>query len=236
MNCMDFRRAYLTDPYRLEAEQQTHLRECEACTRFVNRQSAADQHLQVAMRIPVRKELSANVIFERSLRSRRGWRMLAMAATVVLTMAASLGVAMYWPAAAPDLGQQLAAHMQADPLQTMPDQADANAKLTQVAAQLHFGVDTAMLGARVVRVKLCDVKGHKGLHMVLQKADGTRSTVFVMPSTVNADMEWVQGQAQRGLMMPGRKGVVVVFCPESQDRSQLMALAERMQRAVTWNG
>lgn len=236
MNCLEFRRAYLTDPYHLEAGQKAHMHACSACARFASRQTAADRQLEAALRIPASKELAAQVVFERSLRSRRSIRITAMAAGVLLAIAASFGVALYWPAQAPDFAQELAAHMQADPLQTMPGQADANTRLTQVTAQLHFALNTAMLDRQVVSVKLCDVKGHKGLHMVLQKADGTRATVFVMPSAANTSMEWVQGRAQRGLMMPGHKGVVVVFCPESQDRSQLMALAERMQRALTWNG
>lgn len=229
MNCIDFRRAYLTDPYHLEAEQQAHLGECDACSRFANRQAAADRRLEAALRVPVRKDLAANVVFERSMRSRRGFKILAMAAGVVLTVAATFGVTLL-SLGGDELPQQFTAHMAHDPIHMRAADANAGAELQQVASDL--GIDLGQGVGQVVAARRCDVDGHQAAHFVIEES-GVRATAFLVPNETLSQNEWMESaDGQHGMLIPTQGGVIAVFCPE---RQMLVRVGEQLQTSVKWS-
>lgn len=231
MNCLDFRRAYLADPYHLEAEQEAHMHECDACARYANRQAVADRKLEAALRIPVSKDLSANVIFERSIRSRRrGLRVFAMAAGVVLTLAAVLGITLLNVESGPDLQQQFIAHMVADPIHMQGPAANASAELQKVALDLGINMDAAGMG-QIIGARNCDVDGHQAAHFVVEE-NGVRATAFLVPNESLSKHEWlVNSNGQHGMMIPTEGGVIAVFCPE---RQMLVRLSEQLENSVQW--
>lgn len=231
MNCLDFRRAFLADPYHLKAEHKAHLHECDACAHYANRQAAADRNLEAALRIPVSKDLSANVIFERSIRSRRrGLRVFAMAAGVVLTLAAVFGITMLNVESGPDLQQQFIAHMVADPIHMQGPAANASANLKKVALDLGIKMDAAAIG-QIIGARNCDVDGHQAAHFVVEE-NGVRATAFLVPNESLPRHEWlVSSDGQHGMMIPTKGGVIAVFCPE---RQMLVRLSERLENTVQW--
>lgn len=238
MNCLDFRRAYLTDPYNLEAEQVTHVRECDACARYANKQTAADRRLEAALRIPVPKELGPNIIFERSMRGRRSLRVFAMAAGVMLTVAATFGIALYGVGSGQNFGEEFKgefiAHMAHDPIHMQSASQltgqQAGASLQQVA--LEMGIDVGANIDNVIAAKRCDLDGHQAAHFVVEE-EGVRATAFLLPNESLEQSEWMDNESgQHGMLIPTKGGVIAVFCPE---RQMLVRVGEQLQNSVKWS-
>ncbi len=230
MNCLEFRRAYLTDPYHLEPEQSAHVRECDACARYANRQTAADRRLEAALRIPVSRDLGANVIFERSIRSRRGLRVFAMAAGLVLTVAAAFGVTMF-NLGSDNLQSEFLVHMSHDPIHKQSPMPDADTLLRQVNASMGITLGNEPMG-QVVAARHCDLDGHQAAHFVIEE-DGVRATAFLVPYESLSGHEWLENSdGQHGMLIPTSGGVIAVFCPE---RQMLVRVGEQLQRSVQWS-
>lgn len=233
MNCLDFRRAYLTDPYHLDEAQEAHVRECDACARYANRQTAAERRLEAALRVSVPRDLAANVIFERSMRGRRSLRLFALAAGLVLTLAATFGVTLI--SLDSDLQDDFIAHMQHDPLHLQDAMGDAQATLQQVTQSLGISFQGEMSDdfGQVVAARRCDVDGHQAAHFVIEE-NGVRATAFLVPHEALSKNEWMENDAgQHGMLIPTKGGVIAVFCPE---RQMLVRVGEQLQRSVQWAG
>lgn len=88
MNCLEFRRAALFDPRRLDAEAARHAGQCPACSEFHARGLEFEERLEEALRVPVPAGLTKG-FSGRSAMARRPMRWLALAASLVV--AAGIG-------------------------------------------------------------------------------------------------------------------------------------------------
>lgn len=93
MNCLEFRRAALADPRRLEAEAASHAEHCPGCKEFLVQSLEAEARLAGALRVAVPEGLRARLL-DRTAAARRP-RWLALAAS--LAAAVAIALALGWP-------------------------------------------------------------------------------------------------------------------------------------------
>lgn len=93
MNCLEFRRAALADPRRLDAEAAAHAGQCTACKEYFVHALEAETRLAAALRVRVPEGLQARLL-DRTAAARRP-RWLALAASLVAAVAIALALA--WP-------------------------------------------------------------------------------------------------------------------------------------------
>ncbi|MES1944027.1 hypothetical protein PC39_07929 [Salinisphaera sp. PC39] len=231
MNCLDCRRALLTDPRSEDAALHEHLRECPACARYAAEVGAFETRLRTALRVPVPERLPERVIFARSRGRRRGVRWLAAAAVLVL----GIGVGYSgWQYLAPyRLADDMIAHMAKDPLHRQAAAPDAAAELTGMGERLGVGFDANLL-AHVLRARFCDVQGKQTAHFVFEHG-GTRVTAFVLPDGAWPRDVDLERAGMRGRVIQTRRGVIALFCPEGEGR-QLNELAAMLRDEVVWQG
>lgn len=91
MNCLEFRRAILTDPGRLGTEAAEHAGECAGCKEFMARTLDEEALLARALRVAVPEGLHARIL-DRTATTRSRVRRLALAASVVFAVAIALAV------------------------------------------------------------------------------------------------------------------------------------------------
>src|SRR5919198_6224144 len=85
MNCLEFRRAKLSDPRRLSVEAVAHAQGCSMCAAFAAEVDESEQALDRALQAPVPDGLADRIIFA-STRPRPAWRVWALAASIVLAV------------------------------------------------------------------------------------------------------------------------------------------------------
>lgn len=85
MNCLEFRRAALVDPRRLDCEVARHAESCAPCREFLAHGLETEAHLARMLRIPVPQGLRARLLERKA--PRRPVRWLALAASLLLAAA-----------------------------------------------------------------------------------------------------------------------------------------------------
>jgi len=227
MNCLEFRRAFLTNPYDMDEAQRAHIDECDTCARFAVETAGQDRRLQQAMRVPVPENLATDIIFRRSLSGSPRFRMFAVAATVCLAVAMGAGGLKY--AGTSDLDRELIAHMDSDPLHTLAPASNAQRELRRISQQLDVQVREDIGG--LSHASLCLIEGRPGAHLVLGD-ERAQVTAYLLPRHSVWWSQRVQHGDQHGLLVPADGGVIALFGPNQQ---VLEEYRERIHAAVGWH-
>lgn len=227
MNCLDCRRKLLIDPSARDPDLTAHLRECGNCARFATDQSAFEQRLEAALRVPVPENLREQVLFAASMRRRRSWHWLAAAA--VLVLAIGIGLGGWEQVTSQRLADDMVAHIHQDTLRDQPADAQADEQLTRLVNGLGARLDSAGLG-KIARARKCDIDDHRGVHFVIHRGD-RRGSVFMLPDARLAMEHHIRIGNMHGTLVPTDGGVIAVFCP---DRQMLTKLVENIRGSVRW--
>lgn len=91
MNCLEFRRAVLVDPRRLDAEAAAHAGECTSCKVALARALEDETLLAGALRVPVPEGLLVRIL-DRLATAESGVRGLALAASVLVAVAIAAAI------------------------------------------------------------------------------------------------------------------------------------------------
>jgi hypothetical protein len=91
MNCLDFRRAVLTDPCRLDPAAARHAAQCSPCGEFYARSLEQEAELAQALRVPVPRGLTRRLVPTRS-----AWPVAAAGLAAAVVAAIALGWAVGW--------------------------------------------------------------------------------------------------------------------------------------------
>jgi len=93
MNCLEFRRATLADPRRLEAEAASHAEHCAGCKEFLVQSLETESRLAGALRVAVPEGLRARLLDRTAAARRPRWLALAASLLAAIAIAFALG----WP-------------------------------------------------------------------------------------------------------------------------------------------
>lgn len=185
MNCLEFRRELNIHPQSNDAAFVAHARECPRCAQAQADALAFEATLGRALAIPPPPNLAESILLAQATQQRResqrwrrgaGW--LALAAVAVL----AVGVGWRTTSAQP-LGDAAIAHM-------LGAEAPALAYTAPVAddsvrkAFAKRGIDLAQVPADISYVQCCPVGKYKSVHMVMPRANGPVTVMYVVDDHV----------------------------------------------------
>jgi Protein of unknown function (DUF3379) len=221
VNCEQARLLIGAEPRSGAAELAAHLAACPACAQLRDEMLAFETRIEQALQQP------PDLARVRPQRQAPKWREWALAASVLLGMAALLGVWLLRPS--DTLAHDIVAHVQHEP--------DSWLSAQQVNAQgigdaLHgAGVALDLTSDKITYAQSCWFHGHYVPHLVVQTAQGP-ATVLILRH------EQVPGA--RNFHEAGLNGVIV---PAAAGRGSIAvlahgggveAVARQMQQDVRW--
>lgn len=227
-NCLDFRRAKLADPLRLERGAQAHLARCAACRSFSDRVDLVERRTLKVLNVPVPEGLAERVILQS--RVRRGtpaWRLAAMAASVVLSVAA--GLATWLPASGQNVARFAIQHVLHEPeafeQHRLADASEFGAVLARFGGEMQQPLGT------VRYMKLCPVPGGTGWHIVIDTAYGPATLLLIPgPRSGNQPIE----ADLKGLVARARAAGNGYYAVVTESRESLDAITAMLGERVRW--
>ncbi len=182
MNCLDFRRAALSDPAVVVLQYQDHLQSCVSCRNFAQQTVTRDAATRQALEIPFPDELAHRILLRQALRKRpsRHW-ITALAAVLVLGIGVTLFGSFFVRNTLPDT---LVNHIEHEAHQVHGksgtiSQADFSYTLARAGARISAQSTTAF--PQVVYASNCVIEGQLIAHFVIENASG-QFTVLLLPA------------------------------------------------------
>jgi Protein of unknown function (DUF3379) len=221
VNCEQARLLIGADPRSSAAELAAHLSTCPACTQLREQSLAFETRIEQALQQP------PDLARLRARRPAPRWREWALAASVLLGMAALLGVWLLRPS--DTLAHDIVTHVEHEPDSWLSAQ-QVNAQ--GIGAALHgAGVALDLTSDKITYAQSCWFHGHYVPHLVVQTAQGP-ATVLILRHEQVAGARSFRAGGLNGIIVPaaaGRGSIAVLARGGSVD-----AVAREMQQDVRW--
>ena len=229
MNCLEFRRVKLADPYRLPEIAREHASTCPSCAEFARAQDAFEHELGEALRVPAESSLGARVLLRQGLKRAGLRRIFARAALVLLVCGVLFGLGMRM--FSPDSGifETLTTHVAREPSAFTADERRSSAELSAALADSGAKLVRTM-DANISYIHRCPVPGGLGKHIIIRTATGT-ITLLTMP---NKKVYFRKVKTQDGFvvaLLPCKHGSVALV---ARSEAELAAMEAQLQEHVQW--
>jgi hypothetical protein len=229
MNCLDFRREKLADPRCLSEGAQAHVDECPTCAAFAREVDGSERALDRALQTPVPEGLADRIIF-RSRRPRPAWRVWALAASIVLSVALGFFLSGLLRNG-PDLYARLAIeHVVMEP-ESLITVRNADPEAFRAAVQ-SFGGTLNELPGKVRYIRLCPVEDGFGWHIVFETPDGSLATLILVPGKQMPRLETASAGGWSALARPVRGGYYAIVTPSAAATS---SFDKMLRECVIWD-
>ncbi len=234
MNCLDFRRRLLTDPFSKDPELLAHEAECESCAPFAREVRAQEMRLRSALQqiSPPQgmvERIQLAVRFDQHSSAPRRWWYSAAAAVLI-----AIGVSMVSlfstsiDRANVALAQSVINHIEDEAHHLREAQPVSDRRLRYVFAR--FGAALKEDIGRVNFAAECLMRKRNGVHLVMPGAMGP-VTVFFMPGETVGSRMAVDSARFQGTIVPTDWGSIAVV---GEAGEVLDDLGERLAAAVIW--
>ncbi len=226
-NCLAFRREKLADPARLSTQARAHMVDCPQCQSFTRRIDQNEQRIARVLAVPIPDGLNERLSLAlRGQRSPQPWRVWALAATLVASLAG--GMLNLRDPAHYDPARFAIEHVAHEP------ESFSTARLASAdefrAVMAHFGADLIGPLGRVRYMKLCTGPEGTGWHVVLGTERGLVSLFLIPGDKAQLPSEKVmKGFVARAL--PGGLGYYAIV---GTDEASVAAFAQQMHQKVRW--
>ncbi len=232
MDDLEFRRRCIADPFDPDEAFQCKLHEQPEHEQLVQTQARFDRRIKELMEdVAVPQDLGARIRLRHSTQRRRRRRLfwvqgLAMAASVLVAIGL---IRLYEATARADLPQVVLSHINGElrhlsEHKQVPDQR-LDALLREVGGRLNGDL------GQVRYAGACQMRKHKGVHMVVQGETGP-VTVLIMPGEELARRMPVHGRRFKGVILPTPHGAMAVLGERSEPIEQTL---DRLRSAVSWS-
>lgn len=234
MNCLDFRRFRLSDPYSTDAESLSHRAECEACHGFENEVRKLDKQISKALTVEVPEGLAARILLNQSLQSKprkpTRWYWLSMAASFFLA-AGVIGFMSLTEAVEEALVQHLNWEEPIVNSMMMPVQQP---QIRQVLNSINLESTAAL--ENVVFASTCIINGELVAHLVLEDENHQFTLVLLPQKLIDVDkvLEF-DGERWRGVISPYQSGSTMAVLASAHDSASfdsIHALIKRLKDSV----
>jgi hypothetical protein len=226
VNCLDYRRAKLSDPRRLPPEAQAHERECAQCLAFAREVEAMDASVAETLAVRVPEGLAERALLRRRP-ARWRWTPWALAAGIVLAVAAVVHPLK------PDPSEQYARlaieHVVMEP-ESLTSERGNDPAIVQAALRSFGGTLKEPIG-RVRYVRLCPVEGGTGLHIVFETPEGL-ATLILVPDKRIASAAVADAAGWNALVQPAPRGYYAVV---TQSRAGTVAADRLIRQRIDWS-
>lgn len=209
MDCLEFRRHLLADPYRQDPEFVAHKKVCPECRGAAQRADVFEGQLKQAFTVAVPDELADEILLGqttlvRRSRFRNGWFM-ALAATVVIGVGLT---AVLLPSAHAGLKQFVVDHIRDEPEAML---STALVSQDEIRATFgYYGIELAGDVAGVTFAAPCAMYEGAGVHLVVRGDEGPPVTVMYMPEVEIDDRFKVSFEGLDGVVIPLARGALAV--------------------------
>ncbi len=225
MNCLEFRRRTLADPGDSAGVLAGHRLGCRPCAAWAERQRQLDARIATALSVPVPEGLGEQVRMRASWSRPRRARWPAIAAAVVLTVAAVVGVDAWRDE---PLADAVVDHIYHEPgLLVATDGSVDRGRLDAVLARIG-GSSSADIGD-VTHAGLCPIRGRLAAHLVVAGRHGPIA-VLVMPGQGIATTTRVADGTLHGAILPVGGGSIAIVGFRDE---QLDELVDRIRQSLT---
>lgn len=233
MNCLEFRRMLLTDPFSEDPEFVAHRQGCDECARVLERSARFERNLRQAMRVEVPEDLASRILLKQSFAEpkvprwwRRG-RSLALAASVLIAVGL-VGLGLLSEIRDHRLSQEFVALVKGAPYAlaaTGPVSSD------DVSSALGpVGLDLAGSIGKVTFASRCLVRGRLAGHLVLQ-GESAPVTVFLVPFSMVDKRATIHSSHYSGVVVPQGNGTIAIV---SSPGEALEGIEARVRSAIRW--
>jgi len=215
MNCLELRRAALTDPHRLGAEALAHAKACHACGVFLAEALALENRLDDALQVPVPHGFKERAI-RHAIEAPQFSRRYALAAGIVLAFGA--GTAMLWrrndPLALAGIDFVVFEEAQAILDAKPADPADLQRAAVEVGLKL-----PGQLG-ELRYIGTCPFGGATAHHVVLKTAYG-KATLLLLPGRTLASRAVAVAHGLEAVVAPAVGGSVAIIADSSRGLARI---------------
>ena len=234
MNCLDFRRLLLADPFSKDSTAMQHESGCRECAGFARELRAQEVRMRALLQEPKPPEGLAERIklaagFEQRAAHRRRW-WYAAAAGVLLTIGASMLSVLTTSIERSHvvLAQSVLNHIEDEAHHLREVQPVSAGRLKWVFQR--FGADLVADIGQVNFAAECLMRTKNGVHLVIPGERGP-VTVFFMPGEMTDEVMEVTSERFDGRILPTAWGSIAVV---GETGEALEGLGERLVTAVRW--
>jgi Protein of unknown function (DUF3379) len=217
VTCDEVRLRIGAEPHASDAALEEHLRTCAPCRQFREEMRALDSEIRRALERP--PEL-------RPVRAVPAWRQWAMAASVLLAVAAVLGVWLLRPSET--LAHEVVVHVMHEPESWLAAQhvnaADIGHALQGAGVELNVHSD------QITYAQSCWFRGHYVPHLVVQTDSGP-ATVMLLRHEHVKQRETFDEDGMSGVIVPSGDGSIAVL---TRGPADVQRIAGQMQQDVRW--
>ncbi len=241
MNDLQFKKQLQAAPFTLDEEMKAYLQRHPELNKMVKNSQQLDQQIKGALQINPPEGLEARILLNHSYEEKKSspptliqptfWTRWSGVAAGFLVVLVGLGFwqerATLFPLKATDVIAHVMHHMEDQPdfmtVNKAPESEQALQKLfLAVGATIDHPIE------HMSYVGECVINGQKGLHIVLQEADGP-VTIIVMPGQQLTAMEAFEASGYQGELLPVKGGIVAIM---GKGRKQVALAHMRFFKAV----
>lgn len=229
MNCLDFRRFRLSDPYSTDAESLSHRAECEACRGFEIEVRKLDKQISRALTVEVPEGLAARILLNQSLQSKprkpTRWYWLSMAASFFLA-AGVIGFMSVTEAVEEDLVQHLNWEEPIVNSMMMPVQQP---QIRQVLNSVNL--ESIATLENVIFASTCIINGQLVAHLVVEDEDHQFTLVLLPQKLIDVDkvLEFDR-ERWRGVISPYQSSSTMAVLASAHDAASFDSIHALMKR------
>ncbi len=236
MNCLEFRRVCLGDPYTVSEKISAHRSTCRDCARFAESVDVFDKKLQDAMTIPVPGDLATRVklrqvIGEEQARRARPWRW-AMAAGILVTVSLS-GIFGYQVYTTNQYIKQLQVavlhHVDSEPEFLQVEAKQPEEKFRRVMAA--FGADVVGDMRQLRHADICAMNKQPIAHTVFNGQTGRVTVLYIIGKRVQDEIP-IRAERRHGVLIPAGQGNLAIIAPQGE---HLDLLVNKLKRSIRWS-
>jgi Protein of unknown function (DUF3379) len=220
VTCEEARLQIGAEPSATNPGLEEHLKGCAECAGFREEMRALDADIRRALQQP------PVMTGRRRTRLRPLWREWALAASVLVAMAAVLGVWLLRPS--DTLAHDVVAHVQGEPESWLATQHVSSSGIA--AALRGSGVELELISDKVTYAHSCWFRGHYVPHLVVQTAQGP-ATVLILRHEHVAGRRSFHEDGMSGVIVPAGAGSIAVL---ARGGGNLDTVAGQMQRDIRW--
>lgn len=238
MNCLEFRRACLTEPAGRSGALLAHRNECPDCARFAEEVDVLDDKLLEAMRVPVPDDLQTRIRLrqvigeEQSRRFARPWQ-FALAASIFLSVALSGLFAYQFYSTNRYIDQLRVAvieHVKEEPQFLAVEEEASGRRFGQVLAAFGGELVQDVASVRVAEVCALRNKNQPIAHTVVNGKMGPVTILYVQGDPVRKTMP-IEDDQFRGMLVPAGQGNLAVI---GEPDEPLQPLVDKLQQGIVW--
>ena len=233
MNCIEFRRALLTDPSGADPAFADHRRRCPECADAVERSAHFERRLVEAINIDVPENLASRILLKQSFepRTKGSWwrrsRVYALAASLLLVLGL-VGLQLNSQLQERRLSEEFVALVNGAPyaLATSKPISSREISATLEAA----GLDLQGSIGDVTFAGRCLVRGKISGHIVVQ-GDTAPVTVFLISEQLVASRATINSDFYSGVVLPQGTGTIAIVSAPGESLEQVEA---QLRSAIRW--